>query len=91
MHPADGGEPATVPGIVPPLAVDDGSVPGAVVAIDVERTGSWGLGVVELDSGEWRWTSEADGAGVAVLSGVVLVSDGSRTTALDARTGEQRW
>ncbi|WNB85830.1 PQQ-binding-like beta-propeller repeat protein [Cellulomonas sp. ATA003] len=91
VHPADGGEPATVPGIVPPLAVDDGSVPGAVVAIDVESTGPWGLGMVDLDSGEWRWTSEAEGAGVAVLAGVVLVSDGSRVTALDARTGQTRW
>ncbi|WP_298455640.1 PQQ-binding-like beta-propeller repeat protein [uncultured Cellulomonas sp.] len=92
VHPADGGRPVTVPGIVPPLAVDDGSVPGAVPALDVDgASADWRLGLVDLATGQQRWTSEVQGGEIGVLGGVVLLADGSRTVALDARTGDVRW
>src|SRR3712207_1532250 len=92
VHPADGGDPVVVPGLVPPVAVDDGSVPGAAVVLDIDgTTDSPGLGLVDLASGERRWVSDVQGGEVGLLSGVVLVAEGPRTVGLDARTGETRW
>ena len=92
VHTGAGGEPVTVTGNVLPPAVDDGSMPGAAVVLDFDGTAnSQALGVVDLASGERRWTSDVQGGEVAVLSGVVLVAEGARTVALDARTGETRW
>jgi PQQ-like domain len=94
VHPPDGGEPVTVPGVVLPPAVDDGSLPGSAVVLDVDGAAQTRtpLGLVDLASGERRWTaSGVQGGEVGVLQGVVVVADGARTIALDGRTGETRW
>ncbi|GAA2723057.1 outer membrane protein assembly factor BamB family protein [Cellulomonas aerilata] len=92
VHPPGGGEPVTVDGFVLAPSVDDGSVPDAVTVQDFDtRGGTPELSLVDLATGEPRWTvTDVHGTG-GVLSGVVLMAGPERITAFDAGTGELRW
>jgi outer membrane protein assembly factor BamB len=86
---ADGSTRFTTEGLLlPPAAVDDGTGPPTVLTMD---PANGGMVALEAASGRERWRSVVPVGDRAVLSGMVLVTDGSRTTALDLQTGEIRW
>jgi outer membrane protein assembly factor BamB len=73
-------------------AVDDGTVPGTLVAASVASAQD-GRDVVGLDArtGEELWTARSGWGTSLRVAGLLVARDSSGTTAIDARTGAVRW
>ena len=85
---ADGTEILTTPGLLYPLTVDDGSVPGLVF---VESIGNSHMQAIDATTGGVLW-ARAGYQPIALLDQKLLVQTASdRLQLLDATTGNQLW
>jgi outer membrane protein assembly factor BamB len=86
---ADGTTRFSVEGfLLPAPAVDDGTASSIVLTME---PGTGAMIALDAGSGEERWRTPVQVGDRVVLSGLLIVTDGSRTTAVDTRTGDIRW